>query len=463
MAADRAQHVAERDRSPRSTRGEWVVCDRYVPSSLVYQGVVRGLGVDVVEQLSAVATAGLEPDLVLVARRARCGRGRARAGDRARPARARRRARSTPRCGAAYRDLAAERGLGRGRRRRRRRRGGGARLATRSSRSWQDDGRGGDRASGPGSSGRTARWRCCSAPRRGRCTPTSSSARAAPASRRRRGASPPRSIAPDDDERAVGPRAARRPSRRGRDRSGGQPDPRRGRAGRSSTRRTRSPIEGERKVDRRCSTPSGSASTRPPPTSCSRRWRSRRRRAMIVLVTAGADQLLPTIRSRCQRVDFAYLGRRRGRRRARRRRHRRAGARRSARAPRGRSPRPRARARRSARRRARRVRRRRRRRSTAPAARSRRSRSSCRTRCRARSPSSRPRRPRRPASSSVELEAAGYPDRTRRAQLRRLEEHHKRAHRHARTDALLEGITALETVYRDALGGSPDERAQPRP
>src|SRR3954452_2869714 len=54
---------------------------------------------------------------------------------------------------------------------------------------------------------------------------------------------------------------------------------------------------------------------------------------------------------------------------------------------------------------------------------------------------------------AAELEAAGYPERTRRAQLRRLEERHKRAHRRARTDALLEGITALETVYRDAMAG----------
>jgi hypothetical protein len=59
---------------------------------------------------------------------------------------------------------------------------------------------------------------------------------------------------------------------------------------------------------------------------------------------------------------------------------------------------------------------------------------------------------------AVDLEAAGYPERTRRAQLRRLDERHKRAHRRARIDALLEGITALETVYRDALAGSPDER-----
>jgi dTMP kinase len=65
MAADRAQHVAT-EIEPALVRGDWVVCDRYVPSSLVYQGVVRGLGVDVVEHLSEVATAGLAPDLVLL-------------------------------------------------------------------------------------------------------------------------------------------------------------------------------------------------------------------------------------------------------------------------------------------------------------------------------------------------------------------------------------------------------------
>jgi DNA polymerase-3 subunit delta' len=61
------------------------------------------------------------------------------------------------------------------------------------------------------------------------------------------------------------------------------------------------------------------------------------------------------------------------------------------------------------------------------------------------------------AELGAELEAAGYPERTRRAQLRRVEERHKRAHRRARTDALLEGITALETVYRDVLA-DPSER-----
>ena len=65
MAADRAEHVASVIR-PALDRGTWVVTDRFVPSSLVYQGVVRELGVDAVAALSAFATDGLEPDLVLV-------------------------------------------------------------------------------------------------------------------------------------------------------------------------------------------------------------------------------------------------------------------------------------------------------------------------------------------------------------------------------------------------------------
>ncbi len=65
MAADRAEHVASVIR-PALVRGAWVVSDRHVPSSLVYQGVVRGLGVDAVAALSAFATDGLDPDLVIV-------------------------------------------------------------------------------------------------------------------------------------------------------------------------------------------------------------------------------------------------------------------------------------------------------------------------------------------------------------------------------------------------------------
>ncbi len=65
MAADRAEHVATVVR-PALARGAWVVSDRHVPSSLVYQGVVRGLGVDAVAALSSFATDGVVPDLVVV-------------------------------------------------------------------------------------------------------------------------------------------------------------------------------------------------------------------------------------------------------------------------------------------------------------------------------------------------------------------------------------------------------------
>jgi dTMP kinase len=65
MAADRAEHVSEVIR-PALVRGSWVVSDRYIPSSLVYQGIVRGLGVRPIDEVSAWATGGLVPDLVIV-------------------------------------------------------------------------------------------------------------------------------------------------------------------------------------------------------------------------------------------------------------------------------------------------------------------------------------------------------------------------------------------------------------
>jgi dTMP kinase len=65
LAADRAQEVADVVR-PALTRGADVVSDRYVPSSLAYQGVGRGVGIDKVEQLNRWATGGLEPSLVVV-------------------------------------------------------------------------------------------------------------------------------------------------------------------------------------------------------------------------------------------------------------------------------------------------------------------------------------------------------------------------------------------------------------
>ena len=65
LAADRAQQVVDVIR-PALARGADVVSDRYVPSSLAYQGVGRGLGVDEAERLNRWATGGLDPDLVVV-------------------------------------------------------------------------------------------------------------------------------------------------------------------------------------------------------------------------------------------------------------------------------------------------------------------------------------------------------------------------------------------------------------
>ncbi len=65
MAADRAQHVTEVVR-PALAAGQNVVCDRFVGSSLAYQGYGRELDVDEVRSLSAFATGGLEPDLVIL-------------------------------------------------------------------------------------------------------------------------------------------------------------------------------------------------------------------------------------------------------------------------------------------------------------------------------------------------------------------------------------------------------------
>ncbi|QXC59289.1 dTMP kinase [Aquihabitans sp. G128] len=65
MAADRAHHVATRIR-PALNRGRDVVCDRYVGSSIAYQGYGRELGADAVGALSAFATDGLVPDLVVL-------------------------------------------------------------------------------------------------------------------------------------------------------------------------------------------------------------------------------------------------------------------------------------------------------------------------------------------------------------------------------------------------------------
>ncbi|MCD8090571.1 MAG: dTMP kinase [Clostridiales bacterium] len=61
-AAARCQLVHEKI-MPALKGGQIVICDRFLDSSLVYQGIGRGLGVDLIEDLNRYATGGLKPDL----------------------------------------------------------------------------------------------------------------------------------------------------------------------------------------------------------------------------------------------------------------------------------------------------------------------------------------------------------------------------------------------------------------
>lgn len=65
MAADRAQHVAEVI-APALAAGTDVVTDRYVPSTLAYQGFGRGMGIDDLRRLSVDFAGAVEPDLVVL-------------------------------------------------------------------------------------------------------------------------------------------------------------------------------------------------------------------------------------------------------------------------------------------------------------------------------------------------------------------------------------------------------------
>jgi dTMP kinase len=65
FAAARAELVGQVIR-PALAAGLVVISDRYLDSSLAYQGAARGLGVDEVARINAFATRGLEPDLTFL-------------------------------------------------------------------------------------------------------------------------------------------------------------------------------------------------------------------------------------------------------------------------------------------------------------------------------------------------------------------------------------------------------------
>ncbi len=64
-AASRAEHVARLVR-PALGRGAVVITDRYLDSSIAYQGVARRLGAEVITEINLWATGGLLPDLTVL-------------------------------------------------------------------------------------------------------------------------------------------------------------------------------------------------------------------------------------------------------------------------------------------------------------------------------------------------------------------------------------------------------------
>lgn len=64
-AASRAQHVAEVIK-PALLQGKVIICDRFVDSSIVYQGVGRGLGIDFIKKINDIATVGTKPDITFL-------------------------------------------------------------------------------------------------------------------------------------------------------------------------------------------------------------------------------------------------------------------------------------------------------------------------------------------------------------------------------------------------------------
>ena len=65
IATARAQLVSEIIR-PELEKGKTVICDRFTPSTLAYQGYGRGLDTDAIRDVNDIATDGMSPDLIVL-------------------------------------------------------------------------------------------------------------------------------------------------------------------------------------------------------------------------------------------------------------------------------------------------------------------------------------------------------------------------------------------------------------
>ena len=65
FAAARAQLTAEQIK-PAITKGEFIICDRFIDSTIAYQGYGRGLNINNLELINTIATDGLIPDITFI-------------------------------------------------------------------------------------------------------------------------------------------------------------------------------------------------------------------------------------------------------------------------------------------------------------------------------------------------------------------------------------------------------------
>lgn len=64
-AAARRQHLVDVI-EPAIKDGKMVICDRFIDSSIVYQGDARGIGAELVDEINDFAIAGMRPDLTIL-------------------------------------------------------------------------------------------------------------------------------------------------------------------------------------------------------------------------------------------------------------------------------------------------------------------------------------------------------------------------------------------------------------
>ena len=65
FAAARGQLVIEKIK-PALQRGEWVICDRFIDSTVAYQGYGRGINNEHIHKINQIATGGLEPEITFI-------------------------------------------------------------------------------------------------------------------------------------------------------------------------------------------------------------------------------------------------------------------------------------------------------------------------------------------------------------------------------------------------------------